>query len=86
MTNLGINDLANICNNLLPSVEAEDEEDVENTYTVEPLLMDEAVSVMDNIIVPQGVEAKPKRPWKRKIYPASAVRRSARVKLEEKIS
>ena len=84
MNNLGINDLANICNNLLPSVEAEDEEDVENTDTVEPLLMEEAVSVIDNTIVPQGVEEKPKRPWKRKIYPTSAVRRSARVKLKKK--
>ena len=84
MNNLGINDLANICNNLLPSVEAEDEEDVENTDTVEPLLMEEAVSVIANSIVPQGVEEKPKRPWKRKIYPTSAVRRSARVKLKKK--
>ena len=84
MNNLGINDLANICNNLLPSVEAEDEEDVENTDTVEPLLMEEALTVIDNNIVPQGVEEKPKRPWKRKIYPTSAVRRSARVKLKKK--
>ena len=85
MNNLGINDLAKICNNLLPSVEVEGEEEVENTDTVEPLLMDEAVSVIDNSIVPQGVEDKPKRPWKRKIYPTSAVRRSARVKLKKKI-
>ena len=82
MNNLGINDLANICNNLLPSVEAEDEEEVEISDTVEPLLMEEAVSVIDNSIVPQGVEEKPKRPWKRKIYPTSAVHRSARVKLK----
>ena len=82
MNNLGINDLANICNNLLPSVEAEDEEDVENIDTVEPLLMDEAVSVIDTNIVPQGVGEKPERLWKRKIYPTSAVHRSARVKLK----
>ena len=86
MNNLGINDLANICNNLLPTVEAEDEEDVENTDTVEPLLMEDAVPVIDNTSVPQGVEEKPKRPWKRKIYPTSAVRKSARVKLKKKNS
>ena len=60
MNNLGINDLANICNNLLPSVETEDEEEVENTDTVEPFLTEEAVSVMDNNIVPEGVGEKPK--------------------------
>ena len=46
--------------------------------------MEEALTVIDNNIVPQGVEEKPKRPWKRKIYPTSAVRRSARVKLKKK--
>ena len=85
MNNLGINDVANICNNLLPSVETEDEEEVENTDTVEPFLTEEAVSVMDNNIVPEGVGEKPKQPWKRKIYPNSAVRRSARVKLKKKL-
>ena len=84
MNNLGITDLANICNNMLPTVEAEDEEDVEITDTAEPLLMEEAVSGMDDSSVPQGVEEKPKRPWKRKIYPTLAVRRSARVKLKKK--
>ena len=80
MNNLGIADLANICNNLLPTVEAEDEEDSETTDIVEPLLMEGEVSVVTNPSLPQGVEEKPKRSWKRKIYPTSAVRRSARVK------
>ena len=84
MNNLGINDLANICNNLLPSVDTEDEEEVETTDTVAPLLTEEAVSVIDDNIVPQGVGEKPKLPWKRKIYPTSAIRRSARVKLKKK--
>ena len=70
--------------NLLPSDEAEEEEDVENTDTVEPLLREEVLSVIDDSFVPQGVEEKPKRSWKRKIYPTSAVRRSARVKLKKK--
>ena len=84
MNNLGMVDLANICNNLLPSAEAKDEEGSETTDTVEPLLMEGAVFVVANPTFLQGVGEKPKRPWKRKIYPASAVRRSARVKLKKK--
>ena len=85
MNNLGINDLANICNNLLPSVEAEDEEEVENTDTVEPLLMDEAVSVIDNTTSRGVLRRIPNDPGSGKFNPTSAVRRSARVKLKKKI-
>ena len=80
MRNLGIADLAQVCNNLLPITEEEDEEELEITDTIEPLLMEGDDSVVTDPSIPQGVEEKPKRPWKRKIYPTSAVRRSARVK------
>ena len=84
MNNLGIGALESICNNLLPSEEAEDEEGLETTDTVEPLMMEGTVSCSVDPPFPKGDEEKPKRPWKRKIYPTSAVRRSARVK-EKKI-
>ena len=84
MNNLGMVDLTNICNNLLPSAEAEDEEGSETTDMVEPLLMEDTVSVGADPTLPQDVGEKPKRSWKRKIYPTSAVRRSARVKLKKK--
>ena len=31
-----------------------------------------------------NIEGKPKRSWRRKIYPTSAVRRSTRIKLKKK--
>ena len=86
MNNLGMVDLANICNNLLPDAKAEDEEGSETTDTVEPLLMEGADSVVVDPTFLQGIGEKPKRSWKWKIYPTSAVRRSARVKLKNKIS
>ena len=44
MNNLGIVALENICNNLLPSEEAEDEEGLETMDTVEPLWMEGTAS------------------------------------------
>ena len=83
--NLGIVALENICINLLPSEEAEDEEGSETTDTVEPLMMEGTVSCFADPTFPKGDGEKPNRPWKRKIYPTSAVCRSARVKLKKKI-
>ena len=79
MKNLGMDDLANICNNLLPSAEAEDEEESETTDTVEPLMMEGTVSCIADPTFSKGDGEKPKRPWKRKFYPTLVVRRSARV-------
>ena len=84
MNNLGMVALGNICNNLLPCVEAEDEEESENAEVVMPLMMEGTVSCSTESTFPRGDGEKPKRPWKRKIYPTSAVRRSARVKLKKK--
>ena len=53
--------MTNICNNLLPSAEAEDEEGSETTDTVEPLLMEDTISVVADPTLPQGVGEKPKR-------------------------
>ena len=69
----------------MPSEEAEDEEGSETTDTVEPLMMEGTVSSSTDPTFPKGDGEKPKRPRKRKIYPTSAVRRSARVKLKKKI-
>ena len=44
MNNLGIVALENICINLLPSEEAEDEEGLETMDTVEPLWMEGTAS------------------------------------------
>jgi hypothetical protein len=84
MKNLGMADLENICNNLLPNAEAEGEEGSETADIVEPLMMEGTVSSSAGHTFPKGDGEKPKRPWKRKVYPTSAVRRSARVKLKKK--
>ena len=84
MKNLGMVVLENICNNLLPSEEAEDEEGSETTDTVAPLMMEGTVSCYADPTFPKVDGKKPKRPWKQKIYPTLAVRRSARVKLKKK--
>ena len=85
MNNLGIVALESICNNLLPSAADEDEEGSESTDTVEPQMIEGSVSCSADPTFPKGDGEKPKRPWKRKIYPTSAARRSARVKLKKKI-
>ena len=85
MNNLGIVALENICNNLLPSEDAEGEEASEIVDNVEPLVTEGTISCPVDHTVPKGAGEKPKRSWKRKICPTSAVRRSARVKLKKKI-
>ena len=81
---LGMTALENFCNNLLPDVEAEGEEGSETADIVEPLLMEDIVSSSAGRPFQKGDGEKPKRPWKRKIYPTSAIRRCVRVKLKKK--
>ena len=52
--------------------------------TVETLVTEVTVSCPVEHTVPEGAGEKPKRSWKRKIYPTSTVRRSTRVKLKKK--
>ena len=85
MDNLGSVALENICNNLSPVEEAEDEEGLENMDTVEPLRMEGIASGFADPPVTEGDGEKPRRPWKQKVYPTSVVCRSARVKLKKKI-
>ena len=62
MKNLGMVALENICNNLLPSAEAEDEEGSEYTDTVEPLMMEGTVSCAADPTLLKGDGEKPTRP------------------------
>ena len=64
LKNLGMVALGNICNNLLPSAEAEDEEGSENTDTVDPLMMEGTVSSSVDPMFHKGDGEKPKRPCK----------------------
>lgn len=74
---LGVRVLDNLCADLAPSTNESDEEEVSVEVVVnqppEPGYEDRMV---DN--------DKPKRKWKRKVYPASAVRRSARIRTAKK--
>ena len=71
MNNLGIVALENICNNLLPSEEAKDEEGSEMLDTVEPLVTEVTVLCPIEHTVSVGAGEKPKRSWKQKIYPTN---------------
>ena len=64
MNNLGIVALENICNNILPSEDAEDEEGSEIMDTVEPLVTEGTVSCHVDHTVPEGDGKKPKQSWK----------------------
>ena len=74
---LGVRVLDNLCADLAPSTTESDEEEVSVEVVVhqppEPGYEDRMV---DN--------DKSKRKWKRKVYPASAVRRSARIRTAKK--
>ena len=64
MNNLGIVALENICNNLLPSDDAEDEQGSDIMDTVETLVTEVTVSCPVEHTVPEGAGEKPKRSWK----------------------
>ena len=82
---LGIPALEILCNDLMPTTEAEGEiEGSETEDNVEPLPMDGIVSNHHSNKYTLGEGDKPKRSWKRKVYPTLDVRRSARVKLKKK--
>ena len=74
---LGVRVLDNFCADLAPSFNESDEEET-------------SVEVVDHQPPQPGYEdrmvdnVKPKRKWKRKVYPASAVRRSARIRTTKK--
>ena len=62
MNNLGIVALENICNNLLPSDDAEDEEGSESMDTVEPPVTEGTVSCYVEHTCTDGAGEKHKRP------------------------
>ena len=74
---LGVRVLDNLCADLAPTFNESDEEET-------------SIDVVDHQPPQPGYEdrpvgnEKPKRKWKRKVYPASAVRRSARIRTAKK--
>ena len=74
---LGVRVLDNFCADLAPSLpESEEEND-----TFEAAVVRSTEPGCEDRVEDQN---KPKRKWKRKIYPASAVRRSARIRTAKK--
>ena len=70
---LGVRVLDNLCADLAPSCNEPDEEDANvEVEVLQPPLPGYEDRMVDN--------DKSKRKWKRKVYPASAVRRSARIR------
>ena len=76
---LGVRVLDNMCADLAPSNHESEDDDMPIgnavVYSAEPGYEDR-----------ESGPSKPKRNWKRKIYPDSAVRRSARIRTTKKIS
>ena len=83
INDLGVTALQSLCEDLVPTegLEAEEEDMVPEGY-VAPL-QPEATPDIDTQHV-QEMKDKPKRTWKRKVYPTSTMRRSARVKQKKK--
>ena len=85
INNLGISTLENFCDEMMPSSDAEGEagdEGSEGLVGLSPLVVE--VQPTNNSGDTVLILDKPKRSWKRKIYPVSAVHRSARVKQKKK--
>lgn len=86
MTDSETNDLGgpnSLCDNLIPI----DEPDVGEDSVLDYGSVAEFVSQTESQIpgyMDQGLGEKPKRTWKWKVYPVSAVRRSARFKIVKK--
>ena len=75
---LGVRVLDNFCADLAPSLRETDEED----GPIETQVVRSTEPGCEDRVEDQN---RPKRKWKRKIYPASAVRRSARIPTTKKI-
>ena len=74
---LGVRVLDTLCADLAPSCNEPDEEETNvEVEVLQPPLPGYEDRMVDN--------DKPKRKWKRKVYPASAVRRSARIRTAKK--
>ena len=83
---LGVRVLDSLCADLDPAVQVTEEEDeytspVTTNLEVVPVAVEPLSERVESI--DGGV--KPKRTWKRKVYPVSAVRRSARIRTSKKI-
>ena len=74
---LGVRVLDNFCAVLAPSLPESEEED----DTFEAVVVRSTKPGCEDRVEDQH---KPKRKWKRKVYPASAVRRSARIRKAKK--
>ena len=82
---LGVRVLDSLCADLDPAVQVTEEEDeytspVTTNLEVVPVAVEPLSECVESI--DGGV--KPKRTWKRKVYPVSAVRRSARIRTSKK--
>lgn len=85
INNLGVTALQNLCEDLVPtSVLENEEEDMVSEGYMAPV-QPEAISLTTSSHEDsEAMQDKPKRSWKRKVYPTSAVRRSARVRQKKK--
>lgn len=85
ISNLGITALERLCDDLIPPSEPEDVvEDTSSEVYEAPLQPVGTEPASSGPLDAKEMHDKPKRSWKRKVYPASAVRRSARVKFKKK--
>jgi hypothetical protein len=74
---LGVRVLHNLCADLAPPIHESEDDDV-------PIENDAGITVEPGYEDRASEPSKPKRKWKRKIYPDSAVRRSARIRTTKK--
>ena len=85
INNLGVNALQSVCADMVPTegFESEDEDVVVEGYMA-PLQSGASQNNDTEHRVIEAVFDKPKRTWNRKVYPTSAVRRSARTRQKKK--
>lgn len=86
INDLGVTTLQSLYEDLVPreGLEGMDDDVIAEGYMA-PLQPNDIVSTDTNPLLTEEMKDKPKRTWKRKVYPTSAVRRSARVKQKKKI-
>jgi hypothetical protein len=86
INDLGVTTLQSLYEDLVPTVGLEgEEEDVVAEGYMAPLQPDAIVTTDTDPLHTEAMKDKPKRTWKRKVYPTSAVPRSARVRQKKKL-
>ena len=84
INNPGVNALQRLCEDLVPTEGLESEEDAVLEGYMAPLQPAATQNTDTELIDTEVSLGKPKRTWKRKVYPISAVCRSARARKKKK--